>query len=292
MDDDAIMKKSRGLFLLLFAALCYSSAGVFDRSLSVSVDPVVQVFIRTVLSVIIFSLAFFATRSRWIKIQKTDKKFFLSQGLFSFFGFLCFILAVIRIPIGFALLVFYCSVLLSGFVYGKLAFKERLDKTKIIALISSVSGLCIMYFGRVEEYNIFGILFALIAGASFSLNFAISKNVSDKYPPLQINLSVFLISSVISVLFLPFAKEIDLNFDLHVWILFVAYVLVIAAAYITSLLGYKYMEAQKASIVLLMEIVFGVMMGFIFFSEIPALNTVVGGLLIISALIISNLKKS
>ena len=53
--------------------------------------------------------------------------------------------------------------------------------------------------------------------------------------------------------------------------------------------GYKSMEVQKASLVLLSEIIFVLIIGFMFFGEVPTLNAVIGGLLVLVALIIPNL---
>ena len=56
-----------------------------------------------------------------------------------------------------------------------------------------------------------------------------------------------------------------------------------------TLYGFKFIDAHKGSIILLSEIVFGVLFGFILFKELLNITTVFGGLLIMIAAVLPNI---
>lgn len=55
------------------------------------------------------------------------------------------------------------------------------------------------------------------------------------------------------------------------------------------LYGYKVLEAQVASILLLAEIIFGIAIGYFAYQEIPTITTLIGGLCIVAALTLPNI---
>ncbi len=279
-----------GIVALTLAGFAYSTAGFFDRTLSEEVSSFLQLTVRTCFSVLIFVVLMFFTKEKFKKIDRSDIKYFVQQAIATCGGLLFFILAVTKLQIGTTLFLFYVAVLLSGFLYGFFKFGEKLTQLKIISLVLSLIGLVIMYFDKDLQLNLIGGVYAIIAGASFSLNFAVSKNVSGKYPPFQINLLQFFGAFLISLPFPFFSGSFSLNFPINIWTTFFIYSLVVSLAYILSLYGYKVVETQKASIILLCEVVFGIIVGFLIYREIPEPKTIIGGILIFSALVISNLK--
>jgi drug/metabolite transporter (DMT)-like permease len=55
--------------------------------------------------------------------------------------------------------------------------------------------------------------------------------------------------------------------------------------------GFKYVEAQIGSLIMLAEVVFGIIFGFIFYKEAVSITTLVGGVVIISAIILPEIRK-
>lgn len=55
--------------------------------------------------------------------------------------------------------------------------------------------------------------------------------------------------------------------------------------------GFKYVEAQTGSLIMLAEVVFGVFLGFIFYKETISFTTLLGGMAIIAAIILPEIKR-
>lgn len=54
--------------------------------------------------------------------------------------------------------------------------------------------------------------------------------------------------------------------------------------------GFHRLEAQTGSLIMLLEILLGIILGFLFFKEILTLNTFLGGLLIVFAIVLPQIK--
>lgn len=53
--------------------------------------------------------------------------------------------------------------------------------------------------------------------------------------------------------------------------------------------GFKYVEAQKGTLIMLLDVVLGILFGYLFFKEIPSVISMFGGGLILFAIILPNI---
>ncbi|MCA9385527.1 DMT family transporter [Candidatus Dojkabacteria bacterium] len=285
------MKNKLPRLVLIGAAFLYATAGVFDRTLSAEVSVYMQVLIRTALSVLLFISIVFLKRVQFRKIERKDWKYLIAQGVLSFSGFIFFIQAVTKIPIGLTLFTFYSGILISVFIYSSFIFKEKVTKTTFTALCLSSIGLVIMFLNSLETYSLYGFIFAFIAGCGFGLNFPVSKHVSDKYSHLQINTTVFFVSFILSTctVFLT-GTTITFSYSIGIWVAFILYSITIILAYFACIYGFQHTKTQIASLTLLLEVVFAVVIGYLVYREIPTLHTTIGGILILISQILINIK--
>ena len=143
-------------------------------------------------------------------------------------------------------------------IIGFAVFKEKLTWIRAIGFIIATAGFCMFYLNQINELVekkeaiTIGALWTLGAASSWTGYAFFNKKLVQKYHPQQINLIIF---GLPVLLFLP-----SVNFDLlaqsyewWVWVLMVALGLNTVVAYGTLSAAFKYTEANKISIVIIMN---------------------------------------
>lgn len=282
-------KERRGFFELILATFLFSLFGVFTRLISDYLGVFFQLLLRTLIMAILFSVFAWITRNIK-KINKHDLCLLIFRGLLVVIDFSCFYIAVNHLQLGLALFLFYAANVIISFLFGSMFLKEKMNTAKYISISLALLGLFVMYKDSFVGVKMLPSLAALISGSCFGLTASTSKKLTDKYSSWQVNfigyLTAFLL--VIPVLFIS-RESFTFNLPILTWIELLGFASVGAGAFYLTLNGFNHLEAQKASIIMLAELIFVVLIGFLFYSEVPTLNTFLGGLLILSALLIPNL---
>lgn len=281
--------KTKGIISLLLTGFCFSLYGVFSRYISKEFGTFYQTTSRYIIGGTIFFLLTLLLHT-WKPIQHGDKKWFLLQGLFVAGINIPFYLAVIHLPIGAALFLFYASSVVFSYIFGACFLNEKLNGIKIISLILALIGVLLIYKGDIYALRSVYIITAILAGAFFGLYSASSKKINRKYSELQINLIIYLVTLLVTAPFvLLLGENIFLDFSAFSWKVNILYAFVGVVTSFLLIYGFKYIEAQKGSLILLSELIFVVMNGFIFFGETPSLLAVMGGICILIALSLPNM---
>jgi len=279
-----------GVLVLLLSSFLFALMSVFARFVPHEIGTFYQLFLRSILMGGIFLLTGLGYK-QLTAIKQKDVPLFFLRGLFVVGDFGSFFIAVNHLPLGTTLFLMYAGFILTSYLYGRLVFHEQLDRIKILSFLSALGGLVIVYAGGLFALGNMFVLLALMTGVCFGLLTATSKHLTDRYSINQVNAVAYLTAAVISVPLLLLTKEIvTFILPLATWIFFVAYGLLGVVVFYTTLYGFKYVEAQKASLLLLGEIIFVIIIGVLFYKEIPTLNTIIGGVLIVVALALPNIK--
>jgi drug/metabolite transporter (DMT)-like permease len=223
-------------------------------------------------------------------IQKKDLTLFLLRGLFILLDFSSFSYAVSHLPLGTTLFLFYAAFITVNFIYGSLILHEKITIIKTVSSVLAMIGLYIIYRNDITTIHLLPALAAINSGAFFGLVTSTSKTLSDKYSPSQINLGAFGITAILTLLVIPFTSEsLSFTYSFHIWLAIILFSFVLTIANYAIIIGFKYIEAQKASLILLAEIIFTIIVGMIFYKEIPSINVGLGGLFITIALALPNI---
>ncbi len=242
------------------------------------------------MSVLFFLIAKFTKTLK--TISKKDVPLFLFRGFLIVVDFSCFYIAVTHLPLGLTLFVFYAASVITSFLFGAVFLSEKMSKIKWWSLGLSVAGLFLMHKESFYGITFLPSLAALVSGLCFGLNTSTSKKLTDKYSSTQVNLVAYLISFILVCPLLFVSNEaINFNLSLITWVELLGFSLVGVGAFYLTIDGFKYLEAQKASIIMLSELIFVVIIGYFLYSEIPTINTIIGGTLILLALFLPNIKK-
>ncbi|VAV84042.1 Permease of the drug/metabolite transporter (DMT) superfamily, partial [hydrothermal vent metagenome] len=139
-----------------------------------------------------------------------------------------------------------------------------------------------------ESTHVKGILFGLLSAVFYALRILILKQHVIQYNGTMLMLYQILILTIVlsPVLYVMDTSGIKTQFP---------YVLLLAL--VTTAVGHtmfvhslKYFSAASASIINSMLPIYGILIAYIFLNEIPSKNTLIGGLLIFSTVIIEGLR--
>ncbi|MCG6574542.1 DMT family transporter [Pseudomonas sp. AF32] len=279
------MTPRTALGALHIGALMFGLTGVFGKLAAAS--PAVIVFGRAVFAVL--ALAFFArfaSRTRWQRLRAQDSRRLLLGGLLLAGHWVSFFIAVKVAGVAVATLGFASfpafTVLLEG-----LFFRERIRANEILLVVMVSIGLVLV----TPDFDLAsgattGLLWAVGSGLLFSLLSLTNRAGSGRVPPVQAALCQNL---VVGLCLLPLAAPqlSDVRPLDWLWIgLLGVFCTGLAHSLFVASLGV--IKARTAAVVFAMEPVYGIAMAWLLFSETPTLRMLLGGLLIIIAIVVSS----
>lgn len=283
-------KSNFGLFLLICAAFFYASFGVFSKIIGDAFPTFTQTWTRSVIALLLF-IAFCFYKKLFIKIQKEDLKWFFITGTVGALSLAPTFYAFVHLNIGTVLFIFYAITVITSYILGVFFLKEKLTKVSISAFFLAFCGLLFVFWGdiRFDFEKIIPVIAACASGIFFSIWFVFSKKISSKYPTPQINTFGYVLAVLINFFIALILNEpFNANFISVEWLANIGYGFAGFAGSGLTMYGFKYIEAHKGSLVLLLEIVFGALFGFLLFHEILNPTTIAGGLLIIFSILVPN----
>lgn len=200
-----------------------------------------------------------------------DIRYFIGTGIFSiiFFNFCLFTaMQLSTIPVATALL--YTAPAFVT-ILSFLLFKEPLTKSKLISLLLTFVGICLVvgiFPLNIGFVSAKAILFGLGAGLGYSLYSIFSKLALETYSTLSITTFTFITAAIALSPFFPYAEKGALL--INPFVLFYALglgFLPTAFAYIIYTYGLNQTEASKASILTTIEPVVATLIGIFLFQE-------------------------
>lgn len=289
MKHTAHKQELKPVLVLVIASFFFSLMTVFNRLIPGDIGIFFQLFLRTSITGLFFIFSGFLLKDI-TKVSVKDVPLLLFRGLLFVGDFGCFFIAANHLPLGTTLFLFYAGSITISYLYGFFIFKEKFTKIKYASLFLALLGLTIIYSSGLSSLNNPMALFAIVAGTCFGLGTVTSKNVSEKYSINVINIIAYITAAIISLILLPVHKEtFTLMLPLHSWIIFLLFALISVIAFYTTVWGFKYIEVQKASLILLGELVFVIILGFIFYHETPTIASLIGGVFILLSLALPNI---
>jgi drug/metabolite transporter (DMT)-like permease len=165
--------------------------------------------------------------------------------------------------------------------------KERIQKAEWLTVGIVMGGMVLFFLGDLQPGAMLGNGLAVLAGISFAGAIVSLKTVEDS-PPAEIPLLGNIITFVVCI---PFMFGLEWNFQIVLAALGLG-VFQIGLAYILFAEGSKYVSAIEAILIAGIEPVLNPIWVFLFNGERPAGMAVVGGVIVVSAVIWNNIRKS
>lgn len=273
------------LFELNFAVLLISTSGVLGRY--ISLHPAVTIFYRTLLAAIFFYLF-----CRWRKIDlqianKKDVFRIILGGFLMAIHWVTYFYSLQLSNVAIALLSLFTYPVITAFL-EPLLLKSRFQKNHLLLGILILGGV---YFLTPEinfdnDYFI-AVILGLISALFYALRNILMKKEIEKYHGSVLMLYQIV---VVCILLTPTLFFSDFQEVKQQWLpLLILAILTTCIGHTLFLKSLKSFSVTAVSIMSSIQPVYGILLGVLFLSEIPELETILGGILIVGAVLMESL---
>lgn len=271
-----------GASLVVLSSFFYASYGVWTKLMGDFFEGYTASALRSILVLIILMPIAWALRKYEPLNLKKNYPYILGLIIASCFIWGPLYYSILHAGISLTLTVAYASIVIGMFVFGWLLAGERFTKDKAISAVLGIIGLALIFSPTGSSVAWFALALAAISGLGSAFNTVLVKKVS--YNATQATVVMWAASVIANIFMAIIFREKYPDVGLHmqwVYLLFFAIASVIATWSLVK--GVKLIEAGAAGILGLLEIVFGVGFGMIFFHERPGALALIGAIVIIAA---------
>ena len=283
--------------LIMLAGILWGCMGLFVRPLNEKgLNSWDIVFLRAVLTTVFMALILVIKDRNLFKIKMKDIWCFLGTGLLSIVFFnLCYFKEITITSLSVAAILLYTApafvMIISAF-----CFKEKLTGMKILALLLSFTGLIFVtgVLGGGEKLTVKTLFIGLGAGLGYALYSIFGRYALERgYNSYTISFYTFLFATIATVFFARPTEVMSVTFgSFGNIVLSVIFVLVSTVVpYLIYTIGLKSVENGQASIIASIEPVIATLNGILWFQEKMTIGVIIGIVLVLSGIVVSNLKK-
>ncbi|WP_335966907.1 DMT family transporter [Galbibacter sp. PAP.153] len=276
---------------LNLAVLLISTSGVLGRYIAL---PPAQIILFRAILAFLFLFLFCRFKGFSLKIANTkDWRMVLLCGVFFGVHWVTYFYALKLSSVAIGMLSIYTYPVITSFL-EPLILKTRFKMSHMALGALVITGV---YF-LVPEVNFknqhfIAVLFGVTSAFFYSLRNILMKPKVQKY-----NGSVLMLHQlwVIAIILSPLLFVVDFR-EITVHLPGIAFLALVTTTmgHTLLLMSFKYFSATTASIISSVQPIYGIIMGVLFLNEFPAWHTVIGGMLILSAVCIEsgrNIKRS
>lgn len=286
------MKKISYLFVIIAGSM-WGSIGFFSKLISLRGFSSIEIcFLRSIFCIVILGIFFLFTNKKVFLLEKiTDLKYFLGTGIVSFSLYnWSYIMAIKETSLGVAAILLYTAPAII-MLLSSVLFKEKITKSKFIALITTLIG-CMLVTGLLEENSFIsqkGFFYGILSGIGYALYSIFGKYALKKYSPVTVVFYTFFMSAIFfAFISNPYITLIKIK-ESNSWFLIATFALFTSAVpYVLYTKGLSKIEATKASILATVEPVVATIIGVIFFSEKISFLKILGIIFVIFSILILN----
>ena len=277
--------KIPGYILLLFGGFCLSWGGFIVKSFQEA--NVWQIlFLRSFFFIIALSLFLTLTyKNRVIKIIKDSGVPGILGGFVMSFSFVAFIIAMNNTTVANVVFIISTQTMFLA-IFGFFYLKEKVSLIGSSSIFLAMSGILIMVGDSISTGSLFGNLVALV----IPINFAIYVMIIRKNSNLDM-VPAMLYSGIFSLIY---GAILSKSFEFSSHDLFMGFLLGVpqlALGFICITIGSRTTASATVGLLMLMETLCGPLWVWLFLNEIPPISVFIGGLVIISAIILKSFDK-
>lgn len=282
---------------VLAAGTLWGSTGFFRRSLdSLGLDTISVIFIRSLVSLVCFTIAIAVADRKAFKIRMKDFWCFIGTGLVSFLLFtMCYFRAMQIMSLSTAAILLYsapCFVILISVP----CFQEKITAAKMAALVMAFAGCCcVSGIGSGENrLSALGILFGLGSGICYALYSIFSRCALNRgYSSMTINFYTTLLASAGALVLGGYsAFPVITGSATAVFVSISTGIVTCFLPYLLYTYGLTGLENGKASIIASIEPVVATVFGVVIYKEHLTFLSTLGIALVLGAIIILNIRKN
>ena len=268
------------------AVVLFGLAGLFGKWLALS--PLIIVLGRVVFAALVLGLILLLTRRPFGISRPGDRLLFLGLGILLAVHWSVFFLSVQVSTVAVGLLSYSSFPVFTAFLEPAF-FRKRLDLFNVLFAGICLLGVFLIVPRFVWSDAVFrGVLYGLAAGLTFAVLSIINRLLTARHDSVKI---AFWQDSIAALALLPFLfilRPALTGKDLGL-LLFLG-IICTAGAHTLFIEAMRRQTAQTASIISSLEPVYGIALAYLFLREIPAPRTLLGGAVILAAVIVISLR--
>lgn len=281
------LSHNRAVFLMVLAALMWSTAGVVTRQLE-SARSFEVTFWRsafTALSLLII-LPVFQGRQVFQKIRHGPVPLWISGVCWSVM-FTAFMVALTLTSVANVLVTMALGPLLTALV-ARLFIGHRIALRTWMAIILAGGGVVYMYAAQVSDLSLLGTLVTLCVPLAGAVNWTLTQHAHAQGQDVDL-IPAVLVGAVISVgLTFPLAFPLSATAHDVGWLAFLG-LFQLAIPCVLSVLCARVLQAPEMSLLALLEVIFGILLAWLGANEVPRDSVLVGGAVVMGALVANEL---
>ena len=287
------MIKKFALILPIITGVLFGSVGIFARKLNdAGFDNATTVFSRVFPAVIILLIFILIKDRSLLKIRGRDVFLLIMATLGGMFSTnLLFNMAAIELSLSFAA-VLLCVFPIYVLIFSKFAFKERITARKLTCIAMTAAG-CIMVSGIIGsnvEISLMGLAVGILSGITNAYFSVMSKKLmSEGMASYTMTFYCLLINGAALAPFVDYKAIFDFASAApleNTGFMLLHSLLIAVLTYVCFTTSLKYIDAGTASILASCEPVAAMVIGLIFFDEVPTVLSVAGLIITMAALTI------
>tara|TARA_B100000965_G_scaffold140092_1_gene116640 strand:+ start:634 stop:1515 length:882 start_codon:yes stop_codon:yes gene_type:complete len=277
-------KQVKGLVLTTIGVLAIVPDSILIRL--IQADILTITFWRALIPGVIISLGVMIFyRKPTISFLKAPKMSGLIFIISHSFGTLFFVIAIELTSIASALFIISTSPIFAAII-SRIFLNEKITYRMIFTIFGALLGIGVISLGSINSESIFAIGDIAALGAAMCL--AISLTAARSASNFSMIPAVGVSSLLTSLCIFYFIEPFNLLYSDWVFILILGVIFVpIATCLIAT--GPRYITSAEVSLLLLLEATLAPILAWFILSEFPGFETILGGVIVISVLVFSNI---
>lgn len=270
----------RGALLVACAALCWSSGGLITRLVATS--PWTTTLWRSLFAALFLALVLGVVRGRSIVGQWRDGgRPVLTVAVCMALASTCFILSLAHTSVANTLILMSTGPYVAGLL-GWVVLGERVAPRTWVTMGVALAGAVVMVANSYRGGTAIGDLLAIVMAASF----AIATVFVRRHPEIRMAPAAALATTLTALVALPLSEPFETApRDLLLLALFG--VGQFGAGFLLFMAGARTIPAAQSSLIGMLEVVLGPLWVWLVLSERPGAGALVGGVLIVAALLVN-----
>ena len=275
-----IIQKLPGPFLIFLGAFCLSFGGLIVKSFEGA----------TLWQILFWRQFFFVILVSIFLLLTYKKKIFIAlyeSGLPGFFGgiilgcgFSAYVFAMYKTTVANTNFIIQTQAIFLA-IFGYLFLSERISKLTLVSIILAITGIILMVGNSLSPGQLSGNLVAFIMPISFAILIIIVR----KYPKVDM-IPLQLFAGIVAMLIGYFVStKINISTN-DILLAFIAGFFQVGLGFIFITIGAKKTLSATVGILMMTEAVFGPFWAWMFLKETPQLIALIGGSIIIIAVLI------
>ena len=278
--------KIPGYMLLLFGAFCLSWGGYIVRSFQdASVWQILLIrSLFFMIALVIFLLSTY--KKNTLKIFKDAGYPALIGGLVMSLSFVAYVYSMTVTSVANVVFIISTQTMFLA-IFGYIFLKEKVSLICFISIILAMTGISIMVSDSISSGSLLGNIVAL----AIPINFSILVMIIRKYKNLDMVPAIFY-SGVFSIIYGLFLSETFSFSNSDIFLGFLLGVPQLAFGFICITIGSRTTPSTTVGLLMLTETLFAPVWVWLFLNEIPPYSVLIGGFIIILAIIINSFDKN